>query len=157
MNDNNSLPPDARRRTLLILWAAMVSSVVLYCVLAVIVSQSRTGLSGPFVLPDYLDGMLTFLPYLLPLLLFPVGAAAYQRLALKGVEPSRFGGRPKTHWGAVQTGFIAMLAIFEVNVLVGLVFFFLGSPLAKFLPFAVGTVALDVIALRRLMDTWPVE
>lgn len=153
----NELPPEARRRTLLILWGAMVSSAIFYSGLAVFLSQTRSNLNGPYARPDHLTGSLSLLPYLLPFALFPLGAGLYNRIALKGVETPRMGGRPKTQWSAVQIAFIVLLAVFELNVLVGLLFFFMGSPLEKFLPFAVGTIALDVLGLRRLMDTWPTE
>ena len=143
----------APRRRLIVLWAAMTWSVVIYCILAFVLAggESRRGL------PDRLVGPLAFLPYLLPLLLGGAGFQAYQAMALKNAEPGQWGDRPQTEWPRVQTGLIAMLAIFEMNVIVGLLFFFLGAPLGKFLVFAAGTILLNVVGLIRVRSTWPTD
>jgi hypothetical protein len=142
MESMRPVDDDARRRTLLIIWSAMAFSVLIYCFLAYTLSQGP----GRRNLTDSLTGPLAWLPYLLPVLLYGLGGNSYNALALKHGRRS---------WAAVTRGFITMMAIFEINVIVGLVFFFLGTPLDKFLTFAVGTLLLDALALRRLMATWP--
>lgn len=138
--------PDAtRRRTILIIWFAMTFSVVIYGFLAYTLGRSP----GRANLKDPLTGPLGYLPYALPILLLVIGGSVYNAVALRGAGPG------KASWGAIQTGFIGMLAIFEANVLVGLAFFFLGAPLDKFQLFAVGTLILNAIGLRRLLATWP--
>lgn len=141
----------ARRRTLLILWFAMTASVGVYTALTVMLSSgpARQGLT------DRLTGPLTLLPYLLPLALLAAGLALFRALALAGTEPGKWGERPQIPWSRLQTAFIAMMVVFETNVLVGLVLFFLGSPLPTFLLFAGGTLLLNLIGLRQLTATWP--
>lgn len=146
----------ARRRILLILWAAMTLSVVVYCVLATILSESpeRERVQPPPALTE----ALAYLPYVVPLLLFALGWTIYSRIALKGAENGRWGESGQAaSWNNLQGGFIAMLAVFEMNVVLGLVFFFLGASLSAFFLFAAGTLILNIIGLRRLISTWPRE
>lgn len=136
---------DARRRTLLIVWSAMAFSVLIYCFMAYALAQGP----GRKNLTDYLTGPLAWLPYLLPVLLLWLGWSVYNAVALKSAKHGQ------TSWSQISQGFVTMLALFEINVITGLLFFFLGTPLDKFILFAVGTLLLDALALRRLMTTWP--
>lgn len=131
-----------RRRIILIIWFGMTASALIYCFMGYWLSSSPARRS----LTDRLVGPLEYLPYALPILLFWIGWNLYNAVALKSPPPT---------WTAVQSGMVTMLAIFEVNVIVGLLFFFIGTPLDKFLVFAAGTLILNAIALRRVMATWP--
>ena len=136
--------PSNQRVTLLIIWSAILFSVLTYCLLAVLISDTP----GRMARPDPLQGALQYLPYLLPLAALVTGLGAYNAIALSEDLPD---------WKRTKTGFITMLAIFESNVIVGLVLFFLGMPVAKFFLFAATTVILLSVGLWRLMTTWPRE
>ncbi len=147
------------RVTVLIVWSAMTFSVAIYGFLAFTIAQGRAG-RREMPLTDYLAGSLAFLPYVLPLILLALGWQLYSRIALRGSgsgggDEARWGEQTRPTWSRIQTGLIVMLAVFEINAIVGLVFFFLGSPLEKFWIFAAGTLLLNALALQRLIATWP--
>jgi hypothetical protein len=131
-------------QTLFILWGAMTFSALLYLGLAFMINQSRTtNATVMSSLKDYLTGPLQYLPYALPILLGSLGLTLFSALLNKASGSNYF--------AKVQTAMIVMLAIFEVNVILGLVLFFIGTPFVKFIPFAVGTVALNLVGLQRII------
>jgi hypothetical protein len=131
-------------QTLFILWGAMTFSALIYVGLAFMIDQQRTTNAAVTAsLKDHLTGPLQYLPYVLPILLGGLGLMLFATLVNK-----ESGG---SYFAKVQTAAIAMLAVFEVNVILGLVFYFMGTPFGKFIPFAVGTVALNVVGLQRII------
>jgi len=149
--------PQAKRRALTLLWAAMTSTVGVYALIALFLSRTRTGLSGTGVAPDYLQGALQYVGYILPVALFLLGIFVFD--AIRSGRIVRFSQNAaltpeQQAWQRISTAFMAMLAIFEANMLVGMAFFLLGSPFERLIPFAVTTVLLMIIGLRRLMDVY---
>ena len=148
--------PAAKRRALTLLWAAMTASVGMYTFVALLISRTRTGLSGTGVAPDYLQGALQYAGYVLPVALFFLGTFLFDAIRSgKIVRFTQESSPPELRaWQTISTAFLVMLAVFEGNILVGMMFFFLGSPFERLIPFAVTTVLLMIIGLRRLMDVY---
>lgn len=131
-------------QTLFIIWGAMTFSALIYVFLAFMIDQQRTtNTTAASSLKDYLTGPLQYVTYILPVLCGGLGLTMFAMLANRASGSSYF--------SKVQTAAIVMLAVFEANVLIGLVFYFMGTPFVKFIPFAVGTVALNLVGLQRII------
>lgn len=142
----------ARVRTMYILWGAFFASNGLYGLLAYFLAQGRAQHPEQAAgLHDPLTGLLAFLPLALPLLLLPVGLLMWQQARAGTLSGAAGSERAETsELARTQTALILLMAVFEANTIFGLLFFFLGAPLIKFLLFLIGTACLMLVALQKL-------
>jgi F0F1-type ATP synthase membrane subunit c/vacuolar-type H+-ATPase subunit K len=153
-----------QRQTYFIIFFALLMSVGIYVLLGFILSQSRKPLPAPaeplrLVFHVLAAGAL-------------VAAVAWMQfrtgnrvrdLAEVGTFSTRTGTirtattppRNVMTPGEFQTETIIALAIAEVCVILGLTYFFMGAPLVAFLPFAAGTLAVDLLGiLPKALTYW---
>jgi len=132
-------------RILFVTWGGLTFTNLVYGMLAYIISRQRASAPATAPLTDRLVGPLSILPYVLPLFLGAAGVALFHVL-LRTIS-----GNQTDYIGKVRVATVGMMVIFEANVIIGLLFFFLGTPLEKFMLFGIGTIILDLIGLHRLI------
>ncbi len=145
MQRNN---PPANKRTWLIIFGALVWSVVIYGFLTFLLSQnpvSRPNPANAAPLRPFVYGAA---------LLALIGAAAYLHFTTYG----KIGGEgraPTLSGEQFQTHSIIALALSEACSIIGLVLFFLGAPMQEFFGFAAATIVLDLVfILPRGLSFW---
>ncbi len=140
-----------RKLVLLIIWGALTASVGVYVLLAYQIQPRGGRPAPPGDAPLYLAELLS---WALPVLMLGAGLTAYRVLRPSLDDPFPGTGEPVSTqpvWQRISTATIVMMALFEVTVVAGLLFFFLGAPMGVFLRYAGATVLLDVIGLTRFL------
>ncbi len=105
INQNTQPNVDARYRIMVVIWFALLSSVVIYFVVAQLVEVPEVDSAQNKVLTVVLSGMGTFLVL--------ISFAVKQKFLKQSVERQKI--------ALVQTGFIVAIAICEAGALFGLV------------------------------------
>lgn len=142
----------ARRVVLIVAWFFFLCSVGLFAVGAAPLADRRAQDLTPRA--HLLTGPRAALPYALPLVLLPVGLAVYR--GVFGPTRIRAGNTPEG-WRRAQTAFLAMMGVFEINILAGLTLFLLGESFPLFFLFAGTTLVLFGVGIWRLLTTWPLD
>lgn len=134
--------------TLVVLWAGMTGSILMYAALAYVLLQSGT---RPDTGGSSLSILALPLSLIVPIIALVGGLAAYRAYARTGMDgmtsPTADPLAIDAARRRIQMGTILMLGIFEVVAIVGLVLFFVGAPFPAFARFAAANLALNVVGL----------
>lgn len=145
---NGSQAP-AARQTWLIIFGALVFSILIYGLLCFLIMQSPQPRNTN---PASLAQMRPFM------IAAAVGALVFSVVWLRVRVDGKIGGegRPVTlSAGEFQSHSIVALALSEACAIFGLVLFFLGAPITEFAIFAAGTLLVDfAFILPRGLQFW---
>ena len=135
-----------RRAVLVLVWIFHLGFLGTLCLAAAYVADERA--DGLRVVTERpLSGAFVLLPYVVTALLLATGFTLYRRLA-----------PPEAAWPAVQRAFFVLLAVYELDALLGFVLLLTRpTPAATFFLFAGATFVLLCAGLWQLMTTWPRE
>ncbi len=140
-----------RRAVLVLVWIFHLGFLGTLCLVAAYVADER-GDGARVVTERPFTGALALLPYAVTVLLLVVGVTLYRRLA----RPAP--GAAFASWPAVQRAFFVLLAVYELDAILGFVLLLARpTPAATFFIFASATFLLLCVGLWQLMTTWPRE
>lgn len=137
-----------RQAVLVVIWIGFLFFLGSLCLAAAYVADARQD-GERIVTVRPLGGALALVPYVLPLALLGAGLALFRRFARPGAVST---------WPAVTRAFVALLALYEVNSVVGFVLFIARpAPASTFFISAAASFVLLLVGLWQLVAVWPRE